>query len=197
MNWVILVIVLVIVIAYQLFIRSYPVKTYRFVQHPDITSDVQREFEEISRNIIASSGWNDKHNIREDAVNGDIRIILTPRDKLSSRTLEQQYDVDGRPIRFSITTQSIVHKPVIEIDATNWKEGVERSKLTLDEYRQYVITHEFGHALGYDHQKCEPGIDAQCPVMYQATRGCGDRKCGTVVKSEDYNDLIPQRYYRY
>ena len=41
-------------------------------------------------------------------------------------------------------------------------------------YRVYLILHEFGHAIGYDHAKC-PGAGQPAPVMMQQTLGTG--KC--------------------
>lgn len=45
---------------------------------------------------------------------------------------------------------------------------------SLQQYRIYLILHEFGHALGYDHEKCTHNGDP-APVMLQQTKGTG--KC--------------------
>jgi hypothetical protein len=51
----------------------------------------------------------------------------------------------------------------------NWTSG-SNSQLPVDEYRNYVINHEVGHALGLDHAKC-PGDGQPGSIMQQMSRG--------------------------
>jgi hypothetical protein len=55
-----------------------------------------------------------------------------------------------------------------------WKNGAKPSKLTLDRYRNYMINHEIGHALGRLHAKC-PCEGCSAPIMMQHTITIG--KC--------------------
>lgn len=61
----------------------------------------------------------------------------------------------------------------IRLNSARWSGSMRNhSKLPLDEYRQYMVTHEMGHILGHDHVKCTvPGGPA--PVMMQQTLGIG------------------------
>lgn len=59
----------------------------------------------------------------------------------------------------------------IWLNADRWMHGAPKSRLPLDSYRQYMVSHEMGHALGYDHVKC-PG-SGPVPVMVQQTLGIG------------------------
>jgi len=61
----------------------------------------------------------------------------------------------------------------VYINANRWFHGSKESKLSLDNYRQYLITHEMGHILGYKHKKC-PCKGCKAPVMMQQTLGIGD-----------------------
>lgn len=64
---------------------------------------------------------------------------------------------------------------IIRFNSMRWTQGAERTQLPLDEYRQYVVSHEMGHILGHDHTDC-PGAGQPAPVMMQQTR-IGIGKC--------------------
>ena len=71
----------------------------------------------------------------------------------------------------------------IWLNADRWLHGAPASKLPLMEYRQYMVTHEMGHSLGYDHVAC-PG-SGPVPVMVQQTRGIGSCEPNTKVTDID------------
>lgn len=58
------------------------------------------------------------------------------------------------------------------LNAMRWTQGSSASKLPLEEYRQYLVSHEMGHILGHDHATC-PGNGHPAPVMMQQTLGIG------------------------
>ncbi len=105
-----------------------------------------------------------------DKNTADILIEIKHTDELAQHRTLDYYD-DGTEIKFSYTIYN--KTPIlIHIDSSNWLNGVKQSGLTLQQYRQYVILHEFGHALGYDHMDINATtFDGKTPIMYQATRG--------------------------
>jgi hypothetical protein len=65
---------------------------------------------------------------------------------------------------------AILGGDAIWLNAERWLHGAPRSQLPLAAYRQYMVTHEMGHALGYDHVAC-PGPGQPAPLMLQQTLG--------------------------
>ena len=71
----------------------------------------------------------------------------------------------------------------IWLNANRWLHGAPASKLPLFQYRQYMVSHEMGHSLGYEHVTC-PG-SGPVPVMVQQTRGIGSCEPNTKVTEKD------------
>jgi hypothetical protein len=68
----------------------------------------------------------------------------------------------------------------VYLNADRWFNGSSESKLDLENYRQYMVSHEIGHILGYDHTDCPcPGCKA--PIMMQQTKGIKSCKPNTKV----------------
>ena len=57
---------------------------------------------------------------------------------------------------------------VINLD--RWNNGIDVWTGPLEEYRHYVVNHEFGHVLGHGHDMCG-GAGQPAPVMQQQTKG--------------------------
>lgn len=57
---------------------------------------------------------------------------------------------------------------VINLD--RWNEGIDVWTGPIEEYRHYVVNHEFGHVLGHGHDMCG-GAGQLAPVMQQQTKG--------------------------
>jgi len=66
------------------------------------------------------------------------------------------------------------------LNANRWFNGASASKLSLKNYRQYMVSHEIGHILGHEHTKC-PCSGCKAPIMMQQTLGIGQCKPNTKI----------------
>jgi predicted Zn-dependent protease len=165
-----------------------------------VPSEIDIHFQRQVREIISKCKWNSMYKLREVHCEelADTIIYLVDRSELDSLHTSGDKYPDGRPIRFSMTLTKPMQVPKIYIDSVNWLKSVPESKLSIEDYRKYVITHELGHALGYDHVPCnkDTAVNGTCPVMYQSTRGCPNGfACGTDVSRNDWSNPFKDDWY--
>lgn len=109
-------------------------------------------------------GWCSKgYSFKPVFSNEDIMIHLSSPDTIADKC--------GLPKNLSCAELYGKH---VYINADRWYHGSKQSKLSLEDYRQYVISHEVGHVLGFEHEEC-PCVGCKAPVMLQQTLGIG--KC--------------------
>jgi hypothetical protein len=60
----------------------------------------------------------------------------------------------------------------VALNAKRWAFGADAYGKDVINYRRYLVNHEVGHYLGYDHVEC-PGDGEPAPVMMQQTKGIG------------------------
>lgn len=169
--------------------------TSRSVKYYVADSNIDPQFKQQTENILQNSNWKTYRSFQQADSEQDANVVirLVSDKELDWLHSEPKYYPDGKQVRFSYTVQSSDMSPEIYINSKNWLYGVKESGLSLDEYRTYVINHEFGHALGYHHQPCNTG---RCPVMYQSTRGCPEGTvCGFQPNNADLNKKIKNRYF--
>jgi hypothetical protein len=83
----------------------------------------------------------------------------------------------------------------VVINARRFKHGATTYRGKLEQYRTYVVNHEVGHLLGFDHRAC-PGRGMRAPVMLQQTKSLAGCKRGTTPRAEEVALLAarPPRY---
>lgn len=142
--------------------RRYTTKVDKNVRY-----SIDKFAQEVDIYITDPNGWEGK-GYEFVRGSGDIVIHLS-----SSAFIEKQCHLKG----LSCAQMNGKH---IWVNEERWKQGSPASKLSLEDYRQYVISHEIGHILGHNHTKC-PGKDIPAPIMMQQTKGIGECKPNTSV----------------
>lgn len=141
---------------------------YRTVVDPDVKYNPKQFREEIAIYLADPDGWGQKHAFVY-APSGPAKLI-----RLSSpSTLKHEgCKEDG-------LSCAVLGGNMIWLNADRWMYGSKASKLPLLEYRQYMVSHEMGHSLGYDHEYCKGNGPA--PIMMQQTLGIGTCSPNTKV----------------
>lgn len=144
-----------------------------------VDDDVQKQFSirfpsQIEFYVVAylndPNGWSSKgYSFEPVSSNEDVLIRLSSKETIQK--------VCGIPNNLSCAELGGRH---MYLNASRWFHGSSESKLNLDDYRQYMISHEIGHILGFDHQKC-PCAGCKAPIMMQQTLGIGKCKPNTTV----------------
>ena len=142
---------------------------FRVIVDPDVREKYSIRFPSqiefyITAYLNDPDGWSVKgYSFEPVSSNEDVLIRIS-----SPSTIEKQC---GLPRNLSCAELGGKH---MYLNADRWVHGCKASKLNLDNYRQYMVSHEIGHILGFDHEVCPcPGCKA--PIMMQQTLGIG--KC--------------------
>lgn len=147
---------------------------YATVVDPGVPYDPRQFAHEIAIYLADPDGWVSRGVtfVPSSPAVADMIIHLTPQTKMRSLGCDAHLscaEFNGRQIH---------------LNAKRWGEGAPPSELRLEAYRQYMVTHEVGHILGYDHTRC-PGRGVPAPVMLQQTLGIGPCKPNTRLTKYD------------
>jgi len=145
---------------------------FRTQVDPDVRYSDDAFREEVTIYLQDPDGWAQWHTF-EYAPTGPAKLI-----RLCSRKALRAEGCKDDELSCAILGGSNIW-----LNADRWMRGAAKSKLPLEEYRQYMVTHEMGHSLGYDHVKC-PG-SGPVPVMVQQTLGIGACTPNTKVTDID------------
>jgi hypothetical protein len=158
----------------RLLSRLKTMKTVRFRTEvdPDVQYPPDRFRDEVTIYLHDPEGWARFHHF-EYAPSGPAKVIRLA----SKRAIKAAGCVEDE------LSCAILGGKDIWLNADRWVHGAPKSKLPLQEYRQYMVTHEMGHSLGYEHAKC-PG-SGPVPVMVQQTLGIGACTPNTKVTEID------------
>ena len=144
----------------SVFYTMKRVVRYHTAVDPDVKYDPEQFRQDIAIYLADPDGWAQFYTFVESKSGDSKQIRLS-----SPHTLKTEGCKDD-----SLSCATL-NGTEIWLNAKRWIYGAPASKLSLEQYRQYMVSHEMGHSLGYDHAKC-PG-SGPVPVMVQQTKGIG------------------------
>lgn len=148
---------------------------YVYFESP--TKDKMRKAEareaEVMRHLSAPDGWRRIGICFEQTLSRRrAHVIVHFKDPTYFRSLA--IDGEDRPESLSATSMpgcGSKKVPEVYFNVGNWNSvPAPASSMSLEDYRKYLVLHEFGHALGFGHVKC-PHKGADAPIMMQQTKG--------------------------
>ena len=145
---------------------------YRTSVDPDVDYDARQFRQEVAIYLNDPDGWAQVYRFVEARTGPAKHIRLT-----SPRTIRHN------GCKEDALSCAILGGSDIWLNSDRWRLGAPKSRLPLDAYRQYMVSHEMGHSLGYDHVKC-PG-SGPVPVMVQQTLGIGSCEPNTKLTEFD------------
>jgi len=121
------------------------------------------ELKFIRSTLIDPRGWSRKGYKfvqRRGRFKVDVEFEMASPDEI-----ERRY---GRRLRNFSVCESRAKGSLIVINSRNWKKGRKK-------YKQYVVNHEMGHAIGKEHKRMNPNKTTstlqRCNVMTVQTNG--------------------------
>jgi hypothetical protein len=140
---------------------------------PDVDYDPKQFRNEVKTYLADPHGWRSEGYVFVRSSSPAVVIYLS-----SPQTLETNGCRDA-----SLSCAELGGRHMY-LNAMRWKKGSAASKLSLSDYRQYMVTHEMGHILGHDHVGC-PGRGEPAPLMMQQTLGIGTCNPNTKLTRRD------------
>jgi len=136
---------------------------------PDVKYPLQTFLDLLQIYLADPDGWVSKGYVFDYDPKASLVIRLS-----SPRTIHKEC---GLPKGLSC---AVLGGKKIWLNSDRWLKGAPASQLPLDSYRQYMVSHEIGHILGHEHEKCN-GKGMVAPIMLQQTLGLNGCRPNTKV----------------
>lgn len=138
------------------------VRTLRVEVEHDLPVDGSRFAAFVLTTLNDPRGWGHDGEMTFARTDGDAPITVMLASPDTSARLCGDLDTRG--------LLSCRNGPQVVLTFPRWVNGTDEYADNLTGYRQYLVNHEVGHALGHGHEPC-PGPGQPAPVMQQQTLG--------------------------
>jgi len=151
-----------------------PLRKYRVAVEHGVPVSVEEFTRFVDETLSDPRSWIGGGNVRLQRIDGDasgssFTIYLVTPGTAYDLCLAAGFDIfwRGEPYSSCYTGRVL-------INLSRYLKGIPDYGAPLDVYRQYLVNHEVGHALGHGHELC-PADGELAPVMQQQTfdmQGC-------------------------
>jgi len=140
-----------------------PVTAYRVEVEQGLAVDAAAFAAEVEQTLAHPSGWAPAEGVALQRADGPAAAFtVTLASAATTDRLCAPLTTEGKFSCFN--GQRAV------LNADRWRDGAATYGADLAAYRQYLVNHEVGHALGNRHARC-PAPGAPAPVMVQQSVG--------------------------
>jgi hypothetical protein len=146
---------------------------FRTQVYPDVNYSDEKFRQDVTIYLNDPDGWSRFY-----------KFVYAPRGPAKEISLCNPASIKAKGCNEDDLSCAVLGGKDIWLNADRWLHGSTASGLPLDQYRQYMVSHEMGHSLGYEHAKC-PGRGFPAPIMLQQTRGIGECSPNTRVTDSD------------
>lgn len=150
-------------------VGSGPLRTFSVELAPGTGLDLSAVTAEVESILLdPTRGWTARgaRSLQRVGTSGQagIRVVIAPPSTVDAYCRRVGLDTGGR--------LSCWDGRRTMLNLTRWNTGVAPFHTDLTVYRQYLVSHEVGHGLGFGHVSC-PGRGQIAPVMMQQSKGLG------------------------
>ncbi|MET1076005.1 MAG: DUF3152 domain-containing protein [Umezawaea sp.] len=134
-------------------------------------------------------------------------VLHDPRSWTGDGTIALQRAEHGEPdLRIKLTSQATTRAlcgyelpfdtscridDAVYLSAARWVRGAKSFNGRMDEYRQYMVNHEVGHFLGYEHELCGTS-GSLAPVMMQQTFSTHNDELADITATSPQQVSVPR-----
>lgn len=139
----------------------------------------------VDATLADPRGWVHDPRFRFEHVDPD----ADPNLRIRLASVDTTHEFCGNDLEMETSCRTTVTgENLVMLNDSRWTRGAETFEGDLGSYRQYLINHEVGHALGYQRHVACGGEGALAPIMMQQTLSLTNSQLNAFNPEEIYPD---------